>query len=164
MIISPKGASKLIFAKSKQAVNKKVFLNNLRISLIPFINKYHKNGQYLFWPDLASSIYANEVTAFLDANNVNYVPKVRNAPKIPEALPIKDFWAILKRTVYSGYWQATSIPQLRRRIEYCLSKLDPNVEKRYAVETSVRFERIACCRGIINTYLKTILNFLLNAF
>ncbi len=75
------------------------------------------------------------------ANNVNYVPKVRNPPNVPEARPIEDFWAILKRAVYSGNWQATSIPQLRRRIEYCFSKMDSNVAKRYAIETSVRLGR-----------------------
>lgn len=135
LIISPKGVSKPFFAKSKQAVNKDVYMSNLRKRLVPFINEHHKNGQYLFWPDLASSHYANDVIAFLETENINYVPKVKNPPNVPEARPIEDFWAALKRAVYAGNWQAKNILQLKRRIEYCIKKMDPEVAKRYARET-----------------------------
>lgn len=143
LIISPKGVSKPLMLKSGLAINKTRYMKALRTRLLPFINEHHKNGDYLFWPDLASSHYANEVIDFLDRENVNYVPKVKNPPNVPEARPIEDFWAILKRSVYEHNWHAKSISQLRRRIEYCLKKMDPNVAKRYAMDTSVRLGRIA---------------------
>ena len=143
LIISPKGVSKPLMMKSGLAVNKKKYLKALRTRLLPFINAHHKNGDYLFWPDLASSHYANDVVDFLDRENINYVPKVKNPPNVPEARPIEDFWGTLKRLVYEHNWQTTRISQLRRRIENCLKKMDPNVAKRYARETSVRLGRIA---------------------
>ena len=66
---------------------------------------------------MASSHYAKDVIKFLDAQNINYVPKVKNSPNIPEARPIEDFSGILKRLVYEHNWQAKNIPQLKRRIE-----------------------------------------------
>jgi hypothetical protein len=143
LIISPKGISKPLFSKSKQAVNNHVYMSYLHKRLLPFINEHHKNGHYLFWPDLASSHYAKDVIAFLETENINYVPKVKNPPNVPEARPIEDFWAVLKRAVYAGNWQAKSIPQLKGRIEYCIKKMDPEVAKRYARETSVRLGKIA---------------------
>jgi len=92
LIISPKGTSKPMFFESGLAINKQSYIECLRKRLIPFIDKHYKNEEYLFWPDLASSHYANEVIAFLDSNNIKYVPKVKNPPNVPEARPIEDFW------------------------------------------------------------------------
>ena len=79
------------------AVNKTLYMKALRMRLVPFIEKYYKNGDYLFWSDLASSHYADDVISFLEAKNINFVPTVRNPPNVPDARPIEDFWAILKR-------------------------------------------------------------------
>lgn len=143
LIISPEGVSKPFMFKSGMAINKQQYLKFLRMRLVPFINEHHKNGEYLFWPDLASSHYAQDVIDFLDASKINYVPKWKNPPNVPEARPIEDFWGILKRAVYEGNWQAKSISQLENRIEYCLKKMDPEVAKRYAMETKIRLGRIA---------------------
>ena len=80
LIISPKGASKPMFFESRQAINKQAYIGCLCKWLIPFIDEHYKNEEYLFWPDLASSHYANEVVSFLDANNIKYLPKVKNPP------------------------------------------------------------------------------------
>ncbi|XP_065662716.1 uncharacterized protein LOC136085346 [Hydra vulgaris] len=143
LIISPKGTSKRIFFESGQVINKQAYIRCRRKRLIHFIDKHYKNEEYLFWADLASSHYANEVVFFLDANNIKYLPKVKNSPNLPEARPIEDFWGQLKRLVYEDNWQATSIPQLKRRIVNCLNKMDPEVAKCYASMTSVRLGRIA---------------------
>jgi len=143
LIISPKGVSKPMFWESGFAINTERYLKFLRTRLLPFINEHYKDDDYMFWPDLAGAHYAGEVIDFLESENIKYVPKVRNPPNVPEARPIEDFWAILKSLVYEGNWQATSIPQLKCRIEYCLKKMDPEVAKRYARETSVRLGRIA---------------------
>ena len=143
LIISPKGIWKPFVVKSGQAINAATYIGILRRHLIPFINKHHKNGNYLFWPDLASWHYAQDVIKYLEANNIKFVPKERNPPAVAEARPIEDFWGQLKRLVYEGNWQAPSLPQLLRRIEYCLTKMDPEVAKRYARETPVRLGPIA---------------------
>ena len=77
LTISPKGVSKPIMTKSGMAVNKTRYLRALRKRLVPFINEHHQNGDYLFWPDLASSHYVNDVIDFLEAENINYVLKVK---------------------------------------------------------------------------------------
>ena len=143
LIISPKGISKPFVAKSRQAINSKTYIETLRKHLVPLINEHHKNGNYLFWPDLASSHYADDVIRYLEANNINFVPKERNPPAVPEARPIEDFWGELKRLVYEGNWQTTRLSQLLKPIEYCLTKIDPKVAKRYAQETPIRLGRIA---------------------
>ena len=73
------------------AVNKTLYMKALRMRLVPFIDKHYKNGDYLFWPDLASSHYADDGIAFLEAKNINLVPKVRNPTNVPELRPIEDF-------------------------------------------------------------------------
>ena len=143
LIISTKGTSKPMFFESGQAINKQTYIGCLRKRLILFIDEHYKNEEYLFWPDLASSHYANEVVSFLDANNIKYMPKVKNPSNVPEARPIEEFWGQLKRLVYEDNWQTTSIPQLKRRIVNCLNKMDPEVAKRYTSMTSVRLGRIA---------------------
>lgn len=143
LIISPAGVSKPYIIPSGMAINKQRYKSILETRLLPFIDEHYKNGQYLFWPDLASSHYAKVVTDYLDANNVNYVPKCRNPPNMPEARPIEDFWTELKRAVYQRNWQAKNTDQLQRRIEYCFKNMEPNLAKRYAEQTSVRLSRIA---------------------
>ena len=69
-----------MFYESGLAINKEKYIDILRQRFLPFIDKHYKNEEYLFWPDLASSHYANEVVAFLDDNNTKYVPKVKKLP------------------------------------------------------------------------------------
>ena len=60
--ISPSGMSKPLFLKSGFAVNQHVYHKQcLEDRLLPFINKYHSDGNYVFWPDLSTSHYANMV-------------------------------------------------------------------------------------------------------
>ena len=54
----------------------------------PFIKKYHRHGNYVFWPDLASSHYAKNVIGHLYSKKINFVPKWLN-PKKLEKLPEK---------------------------------------------------------------------------
>ena len=83
------------------AINPEVYLNECIIKrLVPFINKYHSNGNYVFWADLALSHYAYSVTDWLEEQNIPFVPKDMNPANLPEARPIEDFWAILNREVY----------------------------------------------------------------
>ncbi|KAF2890624.1 hypothetical protein ILUMI_15549 [Ignelater luminosus] len=58
---------------------------------------------------------ANAIAAYEDLN-INYVPKVKNVPNVPQLRPIERFWRNLKREVYSGGWEASSHKELKQRI------------------------------------------------
>jgi hypothetical protein len=73
--------------------------------LLPFINEYHQDHNYIFWPDLASAHFAATTVAWMD-QNVNYVPKRLNPPNVPQARPIEKFWGCLAQKVYEGGWEA----------------------------------------------------------
>ena len=92
--------------------------------LLPFIKKYHLDNNYIFWPDLASSHYAETVLDFMLENSIQYVDKVDNPANLPEARPIEDMWSIIKGKVYENGWEATSLHQLRLRIKKCLAEID----------------------------------------
>ena len=71
LTISPRGISQPFIVPSGLAVSQKVYLKECVIKrLIPFIQKYHLDGNYVFWPNLASSHYANTVVAYLREENV----------------------------------------------------------------------------------------------
>ena len=58
MGMSSKGTSDIYVHKSIQAVNQETYLKEcINKRLLPFIAKYHSNGNYLFWSDLAKAHY-----------------------------------------------------------------------------------------------------------
>ena len=62
MAMSSKGVSDVYVHKSKQAIRQNTYLEQcINKRLLPFIEKYHQDGNYLFWPDLASSHYSKSV-------------------------------------------------------------------------------------------------------
>ena len=65
--------------------------NCIKKRLIPFINAHHSDGNYVFWPDLASSHYVKSVVIYLNEEKVNFIQKFENPQNIPEARPIEDF-------------------------------------------------------------------------
>jgi hypothetical protein len=139
--ISSMGVSKPFFAPSKQAINQEIYLKEcIKRRLIPFVKK-HTN--YIFWPDLASSHYAHSVLNHFREEKINFVEKLDNPANVPEARPIEDFWGDLKREVYKGNWSATTIPQLKRRICYCLGKMDLKKIQERASEVHQRLDSIS---------------------
>ena len=91
--------------------------------LVPFINAHHFDGQYLFWPDLASSHYVKSITDFMSDNKINFVAKLDNPPNVPECRQIKNFWSILKGKVYEKNWQSENLDQFKVRIRNASKKL-----------------------------------------
>ena len=62
MAISAKGVSNVYVHRGKQAVDQKIYLKEcINRRLLPFVDKYHSNGNILFWPDLARSHYSKIV-------------------------------------------------------------------------------------------------------
>ena len=68
--ISERGISAPIFRKSGMAVNQIVYLDFIKREVIPFIERHHSDGNYKFWPDLASSHYAKTVIDYLNDQKI----------------------------------------------------------------------------------------------
>lgn len=83
---------------SSGSINSRTYVNEcLKKRLVPFIKKYHKIENILFWTDMATSHYSKEVVEWLTNNSIEFVPRVDNAPNVPQARSIELFWAICKK-------------------------------------------------------------------
>ena len=123
LAILPKGTSEAFFVPAGLAINQDVYREEcLEKRLLKFVRAHHSKGQFVFWPDLASSHYAKSVLTWLDQQNINFVPKWMNPANLPEVRSIEDFWAYLKRLVYAENYQAKTVEELTARIKKCLKK------------------------------------------
>lgn len=123
--VSSEGVSEPYFKPSGLAINQEIYINEcLSKHLIPFIQKHHTNDDYVFWPDKASSHYANKTMDFLRSKNIPFVPKCRNPTNLPQCRPVEDFFGQLSSLVYSKGWKAKSIKQLKTRMKKCLKEID----------------------------------------
>jgi transposase len=123
--ISDLGISRPYFAPSRGAMNAQIYKTKcIEQRLKPFLDIYHGDGNYLFWPDLASCHYAKETLHVFEELDVNYVSREMNPPNCPQLRPIEQFWGWLKQLVYDKGWTASSVDQLKRRVKYCTTKLD----------------------------------------
>jgi hypothetical protein len=142
LVISERGISAPIIRKSGLAVNQTVYLEFLKSGVIPFINQHHSDGNYKFWPDLASSHYANTVVSYLNDQNIKFVQKHENPANVPEVRPIEDFWSILKGKVYQNGWRARNLDELRNKIRLCTRKMDQNLVQYLLASTAKRLDNI----------------------
>lgn len=123
--ISDRGLSRPFFCPSALAITKEVYADEcVAQRLYPFLSEHHSDGNYLFWPDLASAHYAQYTLNRFEELGIHLVPKEKNPPNVPQLRPIEDFWGMLKQEVYRHNWKADDIEQLKRRIQSCLRKLD----------------------------------------
>ncbi|CAF1545563.1 unnamed protein product [Adineta ricciae] len=84
MAISSKDVYNVYVHKSKQGMNQDVYLNEcINKRLLPFVEKHTSNGNYLFWPDLASAHYSKSVQACLSEKDVPFVIRKNNSPNVP---------------------------------------------------------------------------------
>lgn len=121
--ISEKGISDHYVHRSKNAITSKTYLNQcLKKRLLPFIQQHHQDNNFVFWPDQASAHYAKIVLEWLDDNNIEVVEKRYNPPNLPQARPIETFWAQLSQKVYSKGWEAKTLTQLIRRINFKINE------------------------------------------
>jgi hypothetical protein len=83
---------------SERPINADIYLKECLIDrLILFIDNYYKNEDIIFWQDLATCHYAKICTKFLRDKNIEFVPKEKNPPNVPQARGIERFWAICKQ-------------------------------------------------------------------
>lgn len=128
--ISSKGVSEpLIRSNKSEAINADIYIGQCLPKLKQFIEKHHGRDEIMFWPDLASCHYAKKTLNWLTEQNIPFVPKKDNPPNVPQARPIENFWAVLKRMVYVGGWEARNEQHLIGRIKRKLKEIDPSVRQ-----------------------------------
>ena len=93
----------------------------------PFIDEHHADGDYWFWPDLASAHYAKETLELFGALNIKFIPRKDNPPNVPHLRPIENYWAAVKRAVYAGGYRAKSLDALKQRIRSKIRGVDQQV-------------------------------------
>ena len=129
--ISSKGTSSAYVHKSKQGVRQETYLTEcINNRLLPFIEKHHSDGKYLFWPDLATSHYSNVVQQRLKDNHVPYVLPIENPPNVHQARPIEQVWTSFERKIYENNWEAKNIYCLARRIKQKAKDFDQDTLRR----------------------------------
>jgi hypothetical protein len=75
LAISNKGVSEAFFCHST-TMNKNLYISEcIHKRLFPFLLEHHSDGNYLFWPDLASCHYAKDTINFLEEEGINFVPQ-----------------------------------------------------------------------------------------
>ena len=125
MAMSSKSTSDIYVHKSIQAVNQETYLKEcINKRLLPFIAKYHSNGNSLFWPDLAKAHYSNIVQQCLTEKNIPFVSRVDNPPNVPQARPTETVWTVLERKIYENNWESKNIDHLVKRIKQKAKELD----------------------------------------
>lgn len=90
--------------------------------LIPFIKKYHKIENVIFWPDLATIHYANIVKSEIE-KNLSLVLTDENPPNVPHLRPIERFWAICKQK----YSKLKETPDTLRKFRFQWKKISSEV-------------------------------------
>jgi hypothetical protein len=129
LAISPKGMSSPYFVPSGLAINQKVYLNEcLEKRLVPMIKKYYSGGNYVFWPDLASSHYVKSFQEYLVKKNIPFV--------------IEDFWGNLKRIVYDKGWRAKNLDQLKIKIRSVMRNMDLSLVQSHCLSVRSRLDTI----------------------
>ncbi len=59
--------------------------------LVPFLDKFHADGDYHFWPDLATSDYAKDTLAIFKEHSIAYIPCPANPQIAPNSAQLKTF-------------------------------------------------------------------------
>lgn len=124
LAVSERGISEPVFFKAGLAVNKEVYISKCLPILHKFIQQHHKNEKIVFWPDLASAHYAKDTLVRLEELKIEYVPKDHNPPNVPQLRPIENFWANLKRKVYSNNYRPKNLDCLIAKIRKELKSIE----------------------------------------
>jgi hypothetical protein len=109
LAVSESGISEPVFFKAGIAVNKKVYLSKFQPILHTFIQKQNKNKK-----NRTSAHYARDTLDRLEELNIEYVPD--NKPKVLQLRPIENFWANLKRMVYSNNYRPKEVKCLMAKM------------------------------------------------
>ena len=87
------------FRKSGYAIDQYVYLDEcLEPYLMSFIENYHKEDKYVFWPDLASAHYAFLFRDWLNSKKTPFLPKISIQQTCQKSIQLKFFGVFLKLT------------------------------------------------------------------
>ena len=112
--ISEKGITEPFFISEKASLTGSMFREDcVKQRLVPFLEEHQANGDFFFWPDLASWHFANETQDLFNNFNSPWI-KLR---------PIERFCGILKAKVYDEGWEAMTFRMLRQRIRKTLIEI-----------------------------------------
>lgn len=145
--MSPKGLSLPVFLKGGNCVNSDFYIEKCLPKVKQFINKFHQGDNVIFWPDLASAHYSRKSQNVMKKMKIPFLDKQLNPPCAPRIRPIEDFWAIIKRRVYSDGFIAKSHEILIRRIRKILREVEKCLFKKL-MEKVPRMVRKAARRGL----------------
>lgn len=124
--LSSRGLSQAFITKSGNSINSQIYIKEcIKKRLTKFIDKHHSDGNFIFWPDLASSHYSKQTLEELKRLKINVVPKDSNPPNVPQVRPIEHYWAILKKRVYRNGWRAESVEELIKKVKLELRRTSP---------------------------------------
>lgn len=151
--ISARGISEPFIRKQRScAINKDIYREEcLEKRLLPFLHKHHSDFNYVFWPDKATSHYANANREWMD-QYINYVSYNDNPTNVPQARPIETFWANLAKKVYADNYIAKNEACLTNRIKLKLKEFDQSDLQRLMRGVKTKLRSIAD-HGIFH-YLK----------
>ena len=82
--VSEKGISAPIFRQSGMAINEIVYKGLIKYGVLLFINQHHSDGNYKFWPDMASSHYATKVAEHYRAQKSSLSKSAKILPMYPK--------------------------------------------------------------------------------
>lgn len=100
---------------STGTINAKTYLEEcIKKRLVPFIQKYHKMEDVIFWPDMSRVHYAKVVTNHLKSIGLEFIEYENNAPKVPQARPIEKYWALCKARYKARRSGAKSLSSFKR--------------------------------------------------
>lgn len=144
--ISPKGHSKPYFDTSRGAIGAKTYKNEcIKKRLVPFIKRYHSDGHYAFWPDLASAHYARSSIDMLEEYKVKYVSKSENPPNVSQSRHFENLWEEWKRRVFAGGWTPNNLQNLIERIRNKLRTFKPAYFQKLMRGIHTKIRRMADC-------------------
>lgn len=133
-----RGLSEVFIKPAKLGMDSEIYQKYCSPKLKLFIDKYHSDDNYYFWPDKATCHYAKTTTAEFARLGIHFVAKQDNPTSVPQARPIEDFWAILKREVWATKNKPQNIDHLVDRIRYCVKHFDKELARKIFGSTKKR--------------------------
>ena len=128
LALSSKGISILFIGTAKgRAITANICINKCLNKLRSFIEQHHTDDEFRFWPDLASSHYANKTTQWLLQQKIKFVAKQVNPANVRKARLVEDFWSIFADKVYERSWEVKTEFQLKRKIYQKIKQIDMKV-------------------------------------
>ena len=142
--LSVDGLSASFFCLRKHSITSKIYREEcISKRLKPFLDRMNPNGNFTFWPDLASAHYATSTIQLLQDLHIPFVPKIANPPNCPQLRPIEDLWACLKAKVYEKGWQASTERQLKQRILNKMKEFDATTFQNLFAKIKSRIRKVA---------------------